>query len=233
MISLPYELRKAFLLSIYIRETVSIIVSNLELIFILAALNSLQIRQRLIYPLIIGIAIAITVFFCSIPIKISIARTNSPLPQAALTLGGDVRREYYAARLAAKYPHLEVWISSGKAPSVSKSIFLEAGIDLNRLHIDAQAVDTVTNFTTTVEQFQKRGIKHLYIVTSDFHMKRAKAIAFLILGSKGIAYTPVFVHSSVAPPESNLRIIRDIVRSIAWIMTKRTGYRLGAYFSAN
>lgn len=56
-------------------------------------------------------------------------------------------------------------------------------------------------------------------------MPRAKAIATIILGSQGIAFTPLAVPSS-RPQESIIRIIRDIARALLWIFTGRTGASL-------
>jgi hypothetical protein len=59
-------------------------------------------------------------------------------------------------------------------------------------------------------------------------MPRAKAIAFFVLGSQGITFTPVTVPSK-EPDESNLHILRDVGRSVVWILTDRTGASLRTY----
>ena len=105
---------------------------------------------------------------------------------------------------------------------MTREIFQEAGILDREFYLDRRATDTVTNFTTLVADFKKRKFKHIYLITSDFHMPRAKAIAFVVLGSQGITYTPVSVASNT-PPESQLKIVRDLGRSFLWIFTKRTG----------
>ena len=69
------------------------------------------------------------------------------------------------------------------------------------------------------------GIKRIVLVTHAFHMPRAKAIAIFILGSQGIAFTPVTMPSK-EPPETWLHIIRDISRAIFWLFTRRTGASL-------
>jgi len=197
--------------------------------FIIPMPRTLQIHCRFARYLALGAVLAIVLFLGTIPLRISSARMRSPTPTAVLTLGGEIERERQAARLAAQHRHLEVWISSGKAPSESRDIFRNAEVELDRLHINTQAVDTVTNFTTTVDQFQRNGIEHLYLVTSDFHMKRARAIAFFVLGSRGIAYTSIATQSTQTSTESTLRVVRDIVRSIFWIATGRTGSSIGIY----
>ncbi len=52
-------------------------------------------------------------------------------------------------------------------------------------------------------------------------MPRAKAIAFIVLGSQGIIYTPISLATSRKPEK--IKTIRDVGRSIIWIFTKHTG----------
>lgn len=160
-----------------------------------------------------------------IPIKLLMTSVQNPQPQAIFVLGGHPDREVAAAQLAKYYPKLDVWVSSGSLPEVVKKTFDDSGIGLDRLHLDFLASDTVTNFTTMVPVFEMLGLKHVWLVTSDFHMRRARAIAFTILGSRGITYTPLAVPSN-RPQESRLRVGRDVARSVLWIITQRTGREL-------
>lgn len=161
-----------------------------------------------------------------IPVRLVLAKTCAPIPQAILTLGGDPARETFTANFAQMHPSLEIWISS---PSEKVLDFQAAGIADTRVHVDRRAVDTVTNFTSLVQEFKKRSLHHLYLITSDYHMPRTKAIATLVLGSQGIAFTPVSVPSD-KPPESKLRILRDSGRALFWIFTGRTGASLNPKF---
>jgi uncharacterized SAM-binding protein YcdF (DUF218 family) len=160
-----------------------------------------------------------------IPLRLTVARIEAPLPQAFFILGGDPARESFTAELARWYPSLEIWVSSPPEPDKTRKVFQAAGIVDARLHIDLRAVDTVTNFTTLIPDFNKHRIQNLFLITSDFHMSRAKAIATLILGSHGIAFTPLSVPSN-RPKESLFHILRDIARSVIWIFTGRTGASL-------
>ncbi len=157
-----------------------------------------------------------------IPVRLTTARIQAPLPQAFFILGGDPARENFTAELAQWYPSLQIWISSPPEPDKTQKLFQSAKISNTRVHIDRRAVDTVTNFTSLVSEFQEKHLQHLYLITSDYHMPRARAIATIILGSQGIAFTPVSVPSN-QPKESNLRILRDVCRSLFWIFTGRTG----------
>lgn len=162
---------------------------------------------------------------CIIPVRLAIAHFQTPQPQAILTLGSWSDREYFTAQFATAHPNLEIWVSTGTPPENARAIFRAFNIPDSRVHLDRRAVDTVTNFTTLVEDFKQRRIQHLYLITSDYHMRRARAIATLILGSAGIAFTPVAVPSG-EPPESPLRILRDIGRAILWIFTGLSGASL-------
>lgn len=163
-----------------------------------------------------------------IPVRFTVALWRAPYPQAIFTLGGDSNREMYTAKFAKYYPDLEIWVSTGIAANQAQKIFQAAGILNHRVYLDYRAVDTVTNFTTLVEDFKKRNIHHLFLITSDFHMPRAKAIATIVFGSQGIVFTPISIPSN-EPKESKLRILRDSCRSLVWIITGRTG----ASFKAN
>lgn len=147
-------------------------------------------------------------------------------PQAVLVLGGSttaLEREKFAASFALQYPDLPIWVSGGSPnQKYTERIFAKAGINSTRLHLDYQAVDTVTNFTTLVDELQARGINSIYLITSDYHMRRARIIGGIVLGSRGIDFKTVSVPSerSREPIE---KAIRDGGRAILWLITGRTG----------
>lgn len=150
-------------------------------------------------------------------------------PQAVLVLGGStsaLEREKFAAKLALQYPDLPIWISGGSPnQEFTKRVFAKAGINPSRLHLDYQAVDTVTNFTTIVDELENRGIKSVYLITSDYHMRRAQIIGEIVLGSRGIEFKPVSVPSSLSP-EPIEKAIRDGARALLWVTTGHTGATL-------
>jgi len=146
-------------------------------------------------------------------------------PQAVLVLGGSTRRlerEKFTAEFAHKHPNIPIWITGGSPPKSTQRVFVKAGIDPKRLHLDYEAVDTVTNFTTLVDDLQARSIKSVYLITSDFHMRRACVIGEIILGSRGIELKPVPVPSKKSP-EPIEKAIRDGARAILWVATGYTG----------
>lgn len=143
-------------------------------------------------------------------------------PEAVFVLGGHEEREKFAAELAQQHPNLDIWVSSGSPPAYAEHIFEHYGVDGDRLHLDYQAQDTVTNFTSLVEELKKQDIDSVYLVTSENHMERAQIVAQIIFGSQGIAIKPVAVPSD-NPPEGKIKCLRDGLRSILWVFTGETG----------
>jgi uncharacterized SAM-binding protein YcdF (DUF218 family) len=150
-------------------------------------------------------------------------------PQAVLVLGGSsskLERERLAAKLALQYPDLPIWVSSGSTnKNYVRRVFANAGINPQRLHLDYEAKDTVTNFTTLVDDFQFLGINRVYLVTSDYHMRRARLVGEIVLGSRGIDLQPVVVATKKAS-ETRSKALRDGVRAVLWVITGRTGATL-------
>ncbi len=146
-------------------------------------------------------------------------------PEAILVLGGSserLEREKFTAKFAKEHPSIPIWISGGSPKAPTKRVFSKQGVDLKRLHLDYDAVDTVTNFTTLVDELEARKIRKVYLVTSDYHMRRASVIGEIVLGSRGIDFKPVSVPSDVSP-EPIQKCVRDGVRSILWLTTGYTG----------
>jgi uncharacterized SAM-binding protein YcdF (DUF218 family) len=142
--------------------------------------------------------------------------------QALLVLGGHEERERFAAQLANKYRDLPIWVSSGSPKDYAEKIFHNAGINRDRLHLDYRASDTVTNFTTLVDELQAKGIQSVYLITSENHMLRARIIGEIVFGSHGIVLKPIAVPSH-NPPEPIEKCLRDGARSILWLTTGHTG----------
>ncbi|MGB3508329.1 MAG: YdcF family protein [Microcoleaceae cyanobacterium] len=152
-------------------------------------------------------------------------------PQALLVLGGAIEREAFAAEFARQHPNLNIWVSSGTNPEYAEWLFSEAGISQTRLNLDYDAVDTVTNFTTIVDKLKSQGITSVYLITSDDHMRRARVIGEIVLGSRGISLKPLPVPSGRSP-EPIEKAIRDGARAILWLTTGYTGADLVDQFSS-
>lgn len=146
-------------------------------------------------------------------------------PPVALVLGGAPEREVFAAQFAKDHPDVRIWVSSGSNREYAKWVFDEAQVPDEQWALDYQAVDTVTNFTTLVDKLEARQIEEVYLLTSDYHMRRASIVAQIVLGSRGIKFKPIPIPTQEAPerPETIARDVRDGVRSLFWVITGRTG----------
>jgi uncharacterized SAM-binding protein YcdF (DUF218 family) len=143
-------------------------------------------------------------------------------PQAIFVLGGEEKREIFAANFAHTHPNLPVWISGGAPKGYAKKVFKKAGVSTKNLHLDYQASDTVTNFTTLVDRFEAKGITSVYLVTSDDHMQRARSIGEIVFGSRGIKVKPI-TFTSGRPIEPIQKTLRDSCRSLLWLTTGYAG----------
>lgn len=150
-------------------------------------------------------------------------------PQGVLVLGGGYDRETFAAQFAHRHPQLPVWVSGGSEPEFANKVFGDAGVSLQQVHLDYEAVDTITNFTTIADNLKAQGVTSVYLITSDYHMRRATLLGLLIFGSRGIVFQPVTIPSERAE-EPLVKTVADGVRALVWLATGRTGndykYRL-------
>jgi uncharacterized SAM-binding protein YcdF (DUF218 family) len=171
------------------------------------------------------VGLSLVILLSIIPVRLAIAHYQAPQPQIIFTLGGGDVREVFTAEFAKHHPDLEIWVSSGSSKTLAQSIFRGAGVSMARVRLDYRAVDTVTNFTSMVADLEQRNIQHIYLITSDFHMPRAQAIATIVLGSRGIAFTPIAIPSNHSP-EPWYEVLRDSFRALLWLLTGRTGASL-------
>jgi uncharacterized SAM-binding protein YcdF (DUF218 family) len=146
-------------------------------------------------------------------------------PEAIFVLGGAEERELFAAKFARQYPELPIWVSSGTPKEYAQRVFTKAGIDRSRVHLDYHASDTVTNFTSLADELRGKGINSVYLITSDYHMRRARVIGEIVFGSRGILLKPVGIPTR-NEPEPIEKVIRDGARAILWVTTGRTGANL-------
>ena len=180
-------------------------------------------RLKLVYSVLTIAFLLISI----IPIRIAIAFHQTPIPQAIFVLGSDSQRMEFAAQFWRSHKDLDIWVSDCASNlNYDRLIFERFGVPDERLRLDGRATDTVTNFTTLAEDFVEHNIQHIYLITSDYHMSRARAIATIVLGSEGIVVTPLAVPSSDEKSESLVRVVRDCGRSLLWIVTGRTGASL-------
>jgi uncharacterized SAM-binding protein YcdF (DUF218 family) len=141
-----------------------------------------------------------------------------PPPQLIFVLGGEPQRERFAAEFAQTHPGLPVWVSGGSNPEYAEWVFAEAKIDPQLVHLDYQAIDTLTNFTTLVNTFKEMGVKSVYLITSDYHMRRSRVIGQIVFGSHGIHLRPVAIPTEKSS-ESLSKSVFDGTRALIWLVT--------------
>eukprot|EP00741_Cyanophora_paradoxa_P011242 tig00020554_g10861.t1 len=153
----------------------------------------------------------------------------SPRGEAVFVLGGEESREAYAALYVRERPDLPVWVSSGSPAHYACRVFVNRGVEPERVFLDYRAIDTLTNFTTMVETFSALGVRRVLLVTTGDHMARAATIARLVFGSRGIALTPLPVPTP-RPNEPRRKVLKDALRSVCWLATGFVGHTRQAYF---
>jgi len=144
-----------------------------------------------------------------------------PPPQMILVLGGDVERERVAADLARR-DGLPVLVSGGSNPEYAHWLFGRQGLDSRRVQLDYRATDTLSNFTSVVDELKGAKVRHVLLVTSRDHMARALLVGRIVAGSRGIALTPVEVScGNRCTPEGGRKVWSDGARAALWVLTGR------------
>ena len=144
-----------------------------------------------------------------------------PPPQMILVLGGDVERERVAADLARR-DGLPVLVSGGSNPEYAHWLFGRQGLDAGRVQLDYRATDTLSNFTSVVDELKRAQVRHLLLVTSSDHMDRALLVGRVVAGSRGISLTPVPVPCGQrCLPEGRSKVWGDGARAALWVLTGR------------
>ena len=144
-----------------------------------------------------------------------------PPPQLILVLGGDTDRERLAARLASA-DGLPVLVSGGSNPEYAHWLFDRQGLDRRQVQLDYRAHDTLTNFTSLVDELRQAEVRHVLLVTSSDHMERALLIGRIVAGSRGIALTPVPVPcGDRCHHEDAGKVWGDGFRALVWVLSGR------------
>jgi len=143
-----------------------------------------------------------------------------PPPQMILVLGGDADREAAAARLA-RTDGLPVVVTGGTNPEYAHWLFQQKeGLPSRQVQLDYRARDTVSNFTSLVDDLRKSRIRHALLVTSTDHMQRALLVGRIVAGSRGIHLTPVPVPcGDLCVVEGRRRLWGDGARAALWVIS--------------
>lgn len=132
-----------------------------------------------------------------------------------LHLGGNSRRIERTATEAKWNPGALVLISSeGDKPQILDYLGTR-GIHADRILIDDTAYDTVGNITDTFSIVKREGAKRVFIVTDDWHMRRAMAIAMVAYAFRGITPIACPYHSGVFAKDPG-NVPWDVFRTLKW-----------------
>ena len=134
-----------------------------------------------------------------------------------LHLGGGMDRANKCIQLAEIYPDAKILVSSEGGNPIE--YYAQRGIDPNRVYLDYDAWDTVTNFTHTLKRVRDEFKSDIvFVVTHDFHMKRSMRIAEAVYWLRGIK--PVAMPSGGRiEPEPHNYLRDDTIRAWIWRLT--------------
>ncbi len=141
---------------------------------------------------------------------------------ALVALGGDVKREIYAVKLAEseEYRRTTLYLSSGNLTAEHPGI-KRLG---SRAVIDRSALDTLSNFTTLLPILRGAYVTEVVCITSHSHARRAGIIGRIVLGFYGIRVDLRAVpEKNPSRSESLWKVLRDSCRAICWVITGWTG----------
>lgn len=138
-------------------------------------------------------------------------------PQLILVLGGDIDREKLGLKIANQLK-LPIIISGGSNPEYSEWLIKREGLELSQVRRDYRAQDTLSNFTSLVDEISKKGINHALLITSEDHIDRAMTIGNIVAGSRGIRLTSISVPcAELCKKETQKKQYIDLVRAITWV----------------
>ena len=141
-----------------------------------------------------------------------------------LHLGGGLDRANKCAQLADIYPDAKILVSSEGGNPLE--YYAQKGIDPNRVYLDYEAWDTVTNFTHTFDRIKKEfNPEEIFVVTHDFHMNRSMKIASAVyfLTNIKLISSPSGGPNPYGPKynftEPDRLILGDTIRAWIWKLT--------------
>ncbi|MCT7955572.1 YdcF family protein [Laspinema palackyanum] len=137
---------------------------------------------------------------------------------AILVLGGSIKREMYVTQFARQNPDIPIVISQGSASPCVQLIFDRDRAPNQNVWLERCAYSTFTNFTFSGELLKQWDVKKVKVITSETHLPRAKWLAQILLGAKGIAVEIETVEEEGIPGNKEfwLKTALDVTRSLIW-----------------
>ncbi len=140
-----------------------------------------------------------------------------------LVLGGSIRREIYAAQIAPQYQEIPIIVSQGSKPPCIKLIFQREQAPMDNVWVEQCAYSTFDNFFFCVPLLQKQRVHKVKVITSQSHLPRAKWLAQIHFGARGIAVEVDTPTEKGVPGnhESDLKTFLDVTRSLMWAVVSQ------------
>ncbi|NJL09533.1 MAG: YdcF family protein [Calothrix sp. SM1_7_51] len=176
--------------------------------------------RRNIFPKIRKITVVLSfvfVFWLSVNVINIIAASSQPVG-VFFVLGGSIRREIYVAQLAKKYPQIPVLISSGSKEPCIWLIFHREAVALDNIWLEKCASSTFGNFYHSIPVLQTWKVRKVRLITSPSHLPRARWMAQILFGARGIWVEIDAVRELGVPgnKENLLKTGLDVTRSLLW-----------------
>ena len=137
---------------------------------------------------------------------------------AFLVLGGSISREIYVAQLAQQNPEIPILISHGSDDPCILLIFEREGARLEKVWLEKCADSTFGNFFFSIPILEELGVQKVKVITSATHLPRAKWLAQILLGARGIWGEVEIVPEKGVPgnQEFLVKSALDVARSLLW-----------------
>ncbi len=151
-------------------------------------------------------------------------RASQQSTDAYLVLGGSIRREMYIAELASTFAKPQpILVSAGSVDPCIRLLFEQAGAALKSVWLEHCAESTFGNFVYSVPILESWDVRHVTLVTSGSHTRRAVTMARILFGAQGIWVEPLIVDEIGIPgnQESALKTTVDVGRSMLWALVAR------------
>lgn len=141
-------------------------------------------------------------------------------------LGGGLDRADKCIELANQYPEVPILVASELNRTISDQVinyYTDRGIPKERVFLDYASWDTLTNFTHTLKRVNEEfKADEVYVVTYDYHMRRAMLIANAVYWRRGITPIPCKAggpdpYGNFEEPINNVR--DDAIRAWVWRLT--------------
>ena len=136
------------------------------------------------------------------------------MSKVILHLGGNPNRIYKTIEVDKDHPTAKIIISSEANHLFLKDQLSKNNIDLKRVIFDDAAYDTVGNFTDTWPTVKKLRATKVYIVTSNWHMERAIAIASIVYFLRGIEIIRCSWSDNDRPDPGSIKW--NVMRTLKW-----------------